>query len=81
MSLHYIIDTHIVNHYENVIPNMFLFFIVGLYIGRAENGYLPFRCVETAMAASVASILFGQPMFIILCLFISRRLASFMFSY
>ena len=36
---------------------------------------------QQGFSASVASILFGQPMFIVLCLFISRRLASFMFSY
>ena len=51
----YIVDTHIVNHYENTIPNMVLFFLVGVYIDRK---------LSTAMSLTVASILFGQPMFI-----------------
>ncbi len=58
VPLHYIINAHIVNHYENVIPNMVLFLIFGLYSERENPG--------NAIGLSIASILFGQPMFIVL---------------
>lgn len=74
--LSYIIDTHIVNHYENCVPNAILFFLIGAFCaGSAE-----YKCsgsliksinvsVEGAMSFGIASILFGQPMFIFFSLF------------
>ena len=74
--LSYIIDTHIVNHYENCAPNAILFFLIGAFcVGSAE-----YKCsgslvksinasIEGSMSFGIASILFGQPMFIFLCIF------------
>jgi hypothetical protein len=68
----YIVDRHIVNHYENSLPNAILFFLVGgVYSGMAEyreTGSIV-KTVKSSIsggtASCMASILFGQPMFIV----------------
>lgn len=59
----YIVNTHIINHYDNTLPNIALFFVVGLCIDSDHR-------VHTAMSLSIASILFGQPMFIALIIWL-----------
>jgi hypothetical protein len=81
----YIVDRHIVNHYENSLPNAVLFLIVGgVYCGITE--YRETRSIfksinasiSGAISSSMAAILFGQPMFIVFVgfslSFIAKRL-------
>lgn len=67
----HIIDSHLVNHYENPVPNMILFFILGGYIFASENrnmGYVYMfdRWLTGSIASAMASILFGQFMVFVL---------------